>query len=203
MRSETVTVNYYSFAELDDKAKERARDWFRETFDYGWHDENRQSLEAFCREFPVDAREWSYDPYSFNISARFTGDETHEELSGNRLRTFLVNNFAHLLQGPKVYRKGPYSSDQKSRKSRIFSEEASCPFTGYCFDENLLDDVRAFIKKPDGRSYSELLSDCLYNWAKAARDDWASCLEDDYIETEFNERGAEFSERGKFLGYGE
>lgn len=38
MRTETTTRTLYTFEELSDKAKENARDWYRQGFDYEWWD---------------------------------------------------------------------------------------------------------------------------------------------------------------------
>lgn len=34
----TRTIQVYQFAELDDSAKDKAREWYRSTIDYGWWD---------------------------------------------------------------------------------------------------------------------------------------------------------------------
>ena len=73
MRQETVTYTLYKFEELNDKAKERARDWYREGLEYGWHDESLQSVQAFCNF--LDCKIFVY----------FCNPTTSEDMSTNTL----------------------------------------------------------------------------------------------------------------------
>lgn len=198
MRTETITRTIHTFDELSDDAKERAREWYRDGLGHNWDHENRDSLTAFCDVFPVRAVDWSYDQWTAYISPLFTGEDTLAALSGARLVAHLVNNYwKQLLTRPKVYCKGSrYAAGAKIRKSRINREFNDCPFTGYCFDENLLDDIRAYINKPDGRNYDELLSDCLHNWVSACRDDYAYQLTDESVDESILANEYEFSEDG-------
>ena len=85
MRTETVTYNLYTFEELSDKAKEKARDWWREGSDYGWHDESRASIKTFCEHFGVKLTDWSigaYCPYHYKT------DATNENFRGLKLKDF-------------------------------------------------------------------------------------------------------------------
>ena len=124
---------------------ESVYDWIRDN----WHDlgqftvdETVCSLKAFAEYFGVEI------DYCIGIVPdrgeyirfQFTGDRIGmldsdiAGLSGNRLRTYIVNNF-------------PKYSD-------------CCPFTGVCYDETLLDNIRSFVAKPDSRNFKELLQDC-------------------------------------------
>lgn len=51
----------FQFSELSDRAKEKARDWWREVSvgDYAWSDESRDSIEKFCAEFGVKLLDYS------------------------------------------------------------------------------------------------------------------------------------------------
>jgi len=58
MRTETITV--YTFDELPtDRAKERARDWYRSGFDYPWWDDVQASLKTFCDGFGIKVLDYS------------------------------------------------------------------------------------------------------------------------------------------------
>ena len=48
-----IETTVYNFDELNDKAKERARDWYREINEFPWFDEYRASLIAFCDKFNI------------------------------------------------------------------------------------------------------------------------------------------------------
>ena len=57
MRVAEVLVCKYS--ELDDKAKQRAKDWYCEGMDYPFHKENIESIQAFCGHFGAELKDWS------------------------------------------------------------------------------------------------------------------------------------------------
>jgi hypothetical protein len=57
MRVAEVLVCKYS--ELNDKAKQRAKDWYCEVMDYPFHQENIGSIKAFCEHFGVDLKDWA------------------------------------------------------------------------------------------------------------------------------------------------
>jgi hypothetical protein len=56
---ETIEINLYAFDELSDEAKERAREWWRESLDYPWWSEAHESIRAFLDHFGVEMRDWS------------------------------------------------------------------------------------------------------------------------------------------------
>lgn len=55
----TVELTVYKFDELNDKAKERARAWYRRDFEYPWWSEVQDSLKTFCAEFGVKVLDYS------------------------------------------------------------------------------------------------------------------------------------------------
>ena len=58
------TVKLYRFDELSDDAKERAREWYRESpIEYGWNGESIDSIKAFCDHFGVTLTDWSIGSY--------------------------------------------------------------------------------------------------------------------------------------------
>ena len=56
---EVVEVTVFSFAELNDKAKEKARSWYRESLDYPWFQESIDSIKAFVEHFGGSLNDWS------------------------------------------------------------------------------------------------------------------------------------------------
>ena len=83
MRQETVTYNLYKFSELSDKAKERARDKWRENMDYPWHDDYRASVEAFCSFFNVKLLDWSVGAFAYY---EYKTNATNENFRGLKLK---------------------------------------------------------------------------------------------------------------------
>jgi hypothetical protein len=61
----TITTTVYTFAELTDAAKETAREWARGIEDlYGFSEDSRASIEAFCEHFGVTLVAWNIGPWS-------------------------------------------------------------------------------------------------------------------------------------------
>jgi hypothetical protein len=56
---EILEITVYSFDELEDKAKEKAREWWRRDLDYPWFDEAIGSIRAFVRHFGAEVTDWS------------------------------------------------------------------------------------------------------------------------------------------------
>lgn len=78
----TIEVKVFKFYELSDKAKERAREWWRSVADFAWQDEARQSIEAFCSEFGVTLKDYDVDRLSYEH------DATKENFRGRKIREF-------------------------------------------------------------------------------------------------------------------
>jgi len=54
-----MEINVYSFDELNDQAKEKAREWYRSDLEYPWWSEVQDSLKSFCDEFGVSVLNYS------------------------------------------------------------------------------------------------------------------------------------------------
>jgi len=54
----TIEINIYQYAELEDSAKQRAREWFSES-GYVWIDEGIDTIKAFCDLFGVTLKDYS------------------------------------------------------------------------------------------------------------------------------------------------
>lgn len=69
----TETISLYKFEELSDKAKEKARDWWRSfPNDFAWSEESLNSIETFCKHFGVRLLSWeigAHCPYFFKTDA--------------------------------------------------------------------------------------------------------------------------------------
>lgn len=60
----TVEIQVFTFSELSDAAKQRARDWWRSCDPYPWSDENRDSIEKFCDRYGARLKDWTVGPYA-------------------------------------------------------------------------------------------------------------------------------------------
>jgi hypothetical protein len=52
-------LSIYKYSELDGKAKQRAKDWYINGMDYPWHQENIDSIKAFCDHFGITLKDWA------------------------------------------------------------------------------------------------------------------------------------------------
>ena len=84
MRIEQVTI--YTFSELPtERAKERARDWWRLNMEFSWSDESIDSIKTFCARFGVTLKQWVVGPYS---PIDFSTDAENKHFRGLRLKDF-------------------------------------------------------------------------------------------------------------------
>jgi hypothetical protein len=73
----------------------------------------------------------------------------------------------------------------------------SCPFTGYCADEDLLYPVEKYLENPEGKSLDQVIQEGCDNWVKNYVGDWEHCYTDEYIADFFMANEFEFTEDGK------
>lgn len=168
---ETIALNLYSIDELSDDARKRAIEDERNRmydWDTPWLHEYQDSYDAFCSVFSVELdRDGDY--------RRSTMDENVLNLSGNRLRTYLVNNYSMIL-------------------------DKDCPFTGFCGDESLLLPIRQFVARPEpGTDFDDLLRTCCYSLSRALESEHEYFLSDEGIVEELRSRDCQFTENGKLF----
>ncbi len=218
--SRTIRIKLFKFEELSDKAKQVALDEQRytDTTD-AWGTENVESMEKFAEIFPIKVTNWSYGGRGEGVDFRFDGSDI-EELSGQRLATYLWNNYRDEIYSKKWYNlktlgitdewfkhsritsrkieKGPNAGKwRNSYHSALTLETYNCPLTGYCMDNELLDEIWKFIDKPDRRNFKDLLENCFEAWIKACNADREYQESDEYIKEGFEANGAEFTSDGK------
>lgn len=190
MRTITETFEVFKLNELSAKSQETAYERWLNNFEYFWADENRSTLDEFCKLFDVRVYDWEYGcnyNYRFDIT-----NEDAEELCGLRLWKFLMNNFWNFLYERKVF-----STGNKKRKSKILYEKNSCFLTGYCMDDTILSPVYDFLEKPCELNYRELIDSCLDNFFSACNQDYEYEISRENFETECSENGWEFFSNGK------
>lgn len=54
-----IEQTIYTFEELSEEAKEKARDWMRSNGDTFWDEESKDSIQAFCDHFRVALKSWN------------------------------------------------------------------------------------------------------------------------------------------------
>ena len=171
---ETRTIQVYKVSELRNDAKDSAYYRWLENEPYGWESDNRKTLDEFVKVFPVKVTHWEYSDSSYSIRSELTTDDVPATMSRWRLATYIWNNYGPTLFPGKYYSKGRYVGGKyqyKSRRSKIILQPQNCCLTGFCRDEDILDPVYDFLKRPDSTTFEQLMRDCCKAWAKACSDD--------------------------------
>lgn len=164
-----MEVYAYKLDELDPKVQTKVIEQWRYNDTFYWADEWRESLKAFADHAPLTIRDWNVG-YPGTYVDFTSDDEAVADLSGVRAWKWLMNNGWGDLANPKPTKKNPHPS---------------CPFTGYCGDETLLDAIRTALAYPGKiTSLHDVFAQCLSDWAKAFEQDydyWHSeeCIRED------------------------
>ena len=78
---EVIEIEVFTFDELDEEAKERARTWYRDGLEYPWFSESIGSIRAFCNHFNVGLLDWNLGGYDDYIKT----DATNANFRGVKL----------------------------------------------------------------------------------------------------------------------
>ena len=84
-----VEIKVYTFEELNESAKERARDWWR-GHGADWCDETNESITAFLDKFDVELREYRIDWGSYNYQL---SDYDNNTFRGMKLKDFVREEY--------------------------------------------------------------------------------------------------------------
>lgn len=186
MREVSVTYKLYRFEELSESAKEKALADYVRTCDYPWSGELRDTLKAFCEMVGIDVDRWSYDAWSHDSGSINWHDWSDEcfALSGDRARSYFWNNYGRcIFKAKTIWPRGGISVNTKSRKSRL-SVSCDCPFTGVCFDMDILDPMVKFMTCQDRRmdvTVEQIIRDCVESLFESAETDCRHCESMEYF----------------------
>ena len=81
---EIVEIEVYAFDELDEDAKEKARDWYRDGIDYPWFSEAMKSIEAFVEHFGATVK--NYEIGGDRGNDHIKTDITKDHFRGKKLK---------------------------------------------------------------------------------------------------------------------
>lgn len=208
---EAVCVNLYSFAELSSTAQKTAianDRRIREQEDtFSWEvgeAVNTVKAAAECFGFTL----WNYS-IGADVLTSFVRikqrDTTAEELTGVRLRTWLINNHYDVF-----YTKKPYGEHLRSfqlcgqyhhshqRESKVLFVESDCPFTGTFYDCEFLDTFRDFLREPDHQTLTTLFEIAVQNLCRALEREYEYQMSDENIRYDL-----ELSDEAMFTEAGE
>jgi hypothetical protein len=176
----TGTVTVYKYEELSDRAKEKARDWYQSCGDcFSWGEESLDSLKAFAEYFNLKIRDYSLggsDNRYNHVKWDLNFDDHWLEIKNVRLWKYMNNQM--VLPGL----------------------EGDCPFTGYGMDENLLDPIREFMKRPESNTdvtWKDLIGRCIDKFVEAYRDEVDYAYSDEAVAESIECNEYEFTESGE------
>lgn len=208
---ETVCVNLYSFAELSSTAQAAAiandrkireqEDTF--SFEIG---EAVNTVKAAAEVFGFKLVGYSIgaDLQSSGVNLRQL-DVTAAELTGVRLRTYLINNHYDVFYTKKPYGKhlrsfqlcGQYYHSYQ-RESKVLFIETDCPFTGTFYDYEFLDTFREFLAKPSPDTLESLFEAAVENLCRALEREYEYQMSDENIRYDLElSDDAMFTEEGE------
>ncbi len=194
----TIEIKLYKLSELESDSQKRAHEKWLKSFQYPWHEENRQSLEAFEKVFPINVRRWSYGNNGSGVSFNVLGDI--DNLSGSRLATYLWNNYSSEVFQKKQYwicngHKNAVGLGAKRRDSKIQLEVKS--LTGFHMDLYLMKPIADFMRKPkEGVTFEDLVTDSMNAWVQACEDDIDFLQSEQIFKEESEANDLEYTEDG-------
>lgn len=144
-------VTAYTVQELKEEfpeGYERAfEEWkARRDSEIPWVDEIMDSLKAIFEAGNVTLRDWSIGAYSPSyVTFSFYGDYAEEigELNGARALGWIENN----IISPNRIRRGQYNRQELRRYGYQIGALKDCPFTGVCFDFDMLESLLGDIQR--------------------------------------------------------
>src|SRR5690606_13129221 len=154
-------IKVFTIDELDYDAQRNAYNDLLPIAYYPWDRENQETLNAFCSWFDVGRVDYEYGAFRppwIEADIHVSGEV--DALRGLRLRTYILNNYGHVLFKPKYLR----HVGGKPRYSKV--KVVRVPdMTGFYLDYSICKPLYDFIDHPDGHtSLSDLLQECLWNW---------------------------------------
>lgn len=217
MRTETITRTVYTFEELTPEAQQNAINQYRgDGIDTSsnW-EEARASVTAFCDLFNVSTGSNSW----LTLVCPSFGNDNHNrnDLTGQRLRTYLINNFPSAFYERKYrgHSKNDHRSTERPKDHRMVTNIAKdhrgnwyrvfksnfyvtscCPLTGMCYDESLLVPLKEFIKQPDGRTFENLMTEAGENLRVSLENEDDYRNSDEAIREDIEANDYEFTEYG-------
>lgn len=214
----TVRTKIYKFEELTKEAQQKAIESYRNnglSFDFIYSDAEL-TVNAFCNAFKVKSGSHSW----LDCNTSYIDDDILN-LSGLRLRKYILNNFGYILFKPKYLKSGGMNDDFKpfhpmrkqttintgpnkgkilvSYYSNIFKVAQNCNLTGMCYDDDMMQPIYDFLnlRSFDSTNFEDLLNSCFDAMRKTLKDEEDYMYTDEYIIEEINSNDYEFTKDGK------
>ncbi len=209
----TIRTKLYKFNELTEEAQENAINQFRnsERYNQDYFDEVIESVKSVCELFDLQTgRKWT------DIRVSHIEDNILE-LKGVRLYKYIVNNYWGSLYKPKFlgsigdnkvikHRMSKTNFYDMNKGARVNSSnfihsniqfDNCCTLTGVCYDNDILNPVYDFLKKPDLSTTFEDLTQEIESAINKTFDNTETWLNsDEFIKDEIEANEFEFTEDG-------
>lgn len=205
---ETIEIKIYSFDELTEVAQQNAINIFRQKQDFSFEFDDiissvKKLIDIFDLKTGNEYTDLRYSHIEDNIL----------ELSGVRLYKYILNNYGFALFKPKYLKcidkavnyKQFICKQHKNHKGEIYTflyskhkKTDSCVLTGVCYDDDILQPIYDFLKKPCKlTTFEDLIQDIENAISKTFNDteDWINS--DEYITDIIEANDYEFTEDGK------
>lgn len=207
----TLQITVYSYNELNETAKEKAINEYLRNADNSYiYEDYKNTIDKFNEVFNIKS---GNDYFKYIINA----DTDIMNLTGLRLRKYIINNFDYILFKPKYISHLKENTKRINHKrvrvneyknGKIFNKYVSgisvdneCNLTGVCTDYAILKPIYDFIEYKDVKSYKymdyeDLISECFHNLQKALNEDEDWLNSEEYIKEVFEDFEYLFNEDG-------
>lgn len=189
-----IITKVYKFEELSDEAKEKARAWWckDETFDW-LIDEGADSLKGLFKAAGIRLTEWSLGAYRRDAYVSFDMGNAGE-LKGKRAIAWLENNLFGPLRLTRSDLLKTWREHGQTFGYRVGMVKP-CPFTGVCYDDDLLIAVQNHAK--NGETLSDAFKMAAEDLARTIEKEIEARQEDDAVDEMIIANENEFTEDGK------
>lgn len=179
-------VILFKFQELPENVREKVREEFISTVsnDYDFHEECK-ALNTLGELLDVTFDVSFDESRTYYKKVKYTKENYYsqeEELSGLRLRTWVINNYYKYLVTPKRYH--IRNNWNKKRFSKIKQERDGCHITGLYLDDCLTKPIFDFLDNPRPKlhyNYLDLCDDILDAFVKQCQNEYEYRYSDDFI----------------------
>jgi hypothetical protein len=206
----TIELKIYSFEELDQQAQQNAIDHARENQYHDFiYEEAYNTVKKFNEIFNTleGSNSW------LDHCTRYI-DDNILNLTGNRLRTYILNNYEYAIYKRKFlgsskneecnlrpHRMKKFNKNHKGNTYCFYfsniQETTDCTLTGMCYDHSILNPIYDFIRKPRNISFKQLLNECFDNLKTDIEEEIYYKNSDECIKEEIIENEYEFYKNGK------
>lgn len=204
----TIEIEIYQFSELSTEAKQKAINKWIEQGGPDWiFEDAHATFLKFAIIFGVKNCGIDYTSSS-SSSWNVKTPANAEEITGQRLATYIWNNYRTDIFRGKYYSKlvnthkdgtrievskeHPAGLRHVIRRSRCQLNN-DCILTGMCYDMDILEPMYNFLQRPTaGTTYKELIDECIENLIKSVTNEWEASTTDEYYQEHAEANGYEF-----------